>query len=99
MTPSDFILHIVMIFSIFIVRGKIAAIINDKLQLPFEFKSQWVSYLLTVWLVMVIVFGMLYNESTPFGEVSVSGSIENLEPAQNKQPHRFFDVNFNIFNF
>lgn len=99
MAAEDFLLHVVMIFSIFIVRNKIAALLNDKLQLFFKFKSEWISYILTVWLVIVLVFGMLYNEEVPFGSMSVSGGIENLEHSDDKKPHRFFDINFNVFNF
>ena len=97
MTPTDFTLHIVMIASIFIVRGKIADFISEKIGTAF--KPQWISYLLAFWLTIVVIFGMLFNTKKPFGTLSVSQSMENLEPSENKKPHRYFDINFNVFNF
>jgi hypothetical protein len=99
MNPADFILNIVMIFSVFIVREKLAEVLNDKLNLSFKIKTQWISYILLFWLTVVVVMGMLYDTKQSFDSVSVSESMQNLEPAANKKPHRFFDINFDIFNF
>lgn len=99
MTPADFVLNIVMIFSIYIVREKLAEVLNEKLDLFFKIKPVWISYILLFWLSVVVVFGMLYNTKQSFDSVSVSESMQKLEPAENKKPHRFFDINFDIFNF
>lgn len=99
MTPVDFILNVIMIFAVFTVREKLAEILNEKLNLSFKVKSEWISYILIFWLTVVVVMGMLYNTEQPFDSVSVSESMQKLEPAENKKPHRFFDINFDVFNF
>jgi hypothetical protein len=99
MTPIAFVSNIVLIFIIFIAREELVDLINSKMDLSFKMKKIWLSYLLAVWLVIVTILGMLFNTEQPFGNVSVSGSIEQLEPSESKKPHRFFDINFDIFNF
>ncbi len=97
MTPTHFALNIIMIFSIYLIRENISRLSKERLNLLI--KTEWISYLLVAWLVAVTVGGMLYNTEKPFGSLSVSESMQNLEPAANKKPHRWFDINFDVFDF
>jgi hypothetical protein len=97
MTPTDFALNIIMIFSVYLVRENITRLLEEKLNL--SIKTELISYLLVFWLVGVVIGGMLYNTEKPFGTLSVSESMQNLEPAANKKPHRWFDINFDVFDF
>jgi hypothetical protein len=97
MTPTDFALNIIMIFSVYLARENITRLLEEKLNL--SIKTELISYLLVFWLVGVVIGGMLYNTEKPFGTLSVSESMQNLEPAANKKPHRWFDINFDVFDF
>jgi uncharacterized membrane protein len=103
MTPSFFITSLTVLLIVLLLRKKICNMLNNIFNLPnehteFEIKTEWIVYILAALLTLLMIYGMVMGVTdNPFGNVSVGGGIENLEHSPSKQPHRLFDINFDIF--
>ena len=96
MSALEFILCLTILLLILLMRKKIAIYINDSLNLSFEIKSNWIAYSVTLVFVTIIIVAMIFGPKQSYG---VSGGIENIGTSSNNKPHRFFDINFDIFEF
>lgn len=97
MNAMTFLFSLTAILGVFLVRHKITEYLNERFQPKEKFQSEWIVYILTIFFIIVISYGMLLD--TKKAGPNVSDSIENLEPAQEKKPHPWFDINFDVFNF
>jgi uncharacterized membrane protein len=100
MTPSVFFISLTILFIVLLIRKKIADFLNETLPFPFEIKTEWIVYLLLFLLSILLILGMIMGVSdNPFGKVTVGGGIETMGESPDRKPHRYFDINFDIFNF
>jgi hypothetical protein len=104
MTFSTFILSLTVLFIILLNRKKITSVINEKFYSDEtkanKFQSEWIVYILTILFIAVISMGMLMdNTKEKYGQISED--FQKLKPQhdESSRPHRWFDINFEIFNF
>ncbi|MEA3353994.1 MAG: hypothetical protein U9Q33_09290 [Campylobacterota bacterium] len=99
MTAEDFLLALIILLIVFLYRGYIAEYINNKFEFKYKVEKIWVTYFLIFLLSVISVVGMLTKEDKPHGTLTVSGGVENIKPVETDKPHRWFDINFDVFDF
>lgn len=99
MTAVEFLISLIVLLIVFLYRVKIATYINDNLDAKYQIKSDWITYFLIFLFVIITVIGMLTEQTTPFGAMTVGGGVENIQPTNSDKPHRLFDIDFDVFNF
>jgi hypothetical protein len=99
MTPMDFLISLIVLLIVFLYREEITVTVNGKLDAKYQIKSQWITYFLIFLFIIVTIVGMLIEQDTPFGAMTVGGGVENIQPSDSNKPHRLFDINFDVFDF
>lgn len=98
-----FFVSIGIILTLFIMRKSVSSFFFEKLDINISTKG--ISYFLIFALVAVFVIGTLFSDQkSKYGHIS--SGYEQMRPnpdpkTQDKkeEPHRWFNINFNIFNF
>jgi uncharacterized membrane protein YhaH (DUF805 family) len=92
MTETSFALSLIILLLIFLMRFKITEFLNENLKVNFKFQSEWVVYFITITFMVVVIVGMLLDDTkNKYGEVSEG--FKNLKPKQDTRPNPLFDIN------
>ena len=100
---SFFFISTAIIIVLFINRKAVSDFLFEKIDLDISTKG--VTYILIFCLVLVFTLGtLLSDQKSKYGHISES--YEKMRPKpdtqteeQKDKPHRWFDINFKIFNF
>jgi choline-glycine betaine transporter len=101
---SFFFISSAVIFILFIQRKAVAEFLFEKIDIYITTKQ--VTYILIFSLVLVFILGILLSDlKSKYGHISKG--YDKLRPEQSaieikkvkEKPHRWFDINFDIFNF
>jgi hypothetical protein len=84
---EEFMIAFVIIILLYSLRFRITTFLDDKFYIII--KPQWISYVMGVILFVTAIFGIFFNE----GPGEVSRGFGSMEPASNKKPHKYFDIN------
>lgn len=90
MTGLTFSLSIVILLTIFFLRFRITKFLTNSFK--FEFQSEWIVYILSIFFIIVIAMGMLLDD-TKNKYSDVSEGFKNLKPKQDDRPNPLFDIN------
>lgn len=85
-----FAISFAILVLVFIKRQKIVNYFSTNLDI--RIGSEVIVYILTVFFIILILAGMLLdNTKEKYSEIS--DNYKNLNPVDDKKPHRYFDVN------
>lgn len=96
MTENSFVLSLSILLIIFLMRKRITLFLNDNFEFKYKIQSEWIVYILTVLFIVVISMGMLLDD-TKSKYSNISDGFENIRSKAEEKPHRWFDINFDIF--
>ena len=96
MTLNSFILSLTVLLLIFFMRQKLTQFLNENFTFKNKIQSEWIVYILSILFIIVISMGMLLD-NTKDKYADISDSFEKIRSQADTKPHRWFDINFNIF--
>ena len=89
MSASSFIISLTILLAIFFLRFKITSILNDE-QKKIKIQSEWIVYIVTVLLIVVISLAMLRDTG---GSTALSDGFNSVSTHINERPNPMFDIN------
>jgi hypothetical protein len=83
---GEFLFYAILLLLLVIFKAKIVDLVFDIFTI--EIKERVIVYLSGVLLLVLLVMGIFFNE----GPGILSLSFKDIEPTNNKKPHRYFDI-------
>lgn len=85
---------LIILTSLFLLRRKITNYLYRKFEINIE--SEIIVYIVSVLFIAVILMGMLMDD-TKAKYSSISNSFNSIQTQSSDKPHRWFDINFDVF--